>query len=126
MTRQQHEIPTHLNVEDQAFFGLSIRQMSHLIVGLAGSYWLWTQWPDLLAVVRLGLAGLWLLIAVTVALVRPYGRGLEEWTFVVLHFVLVPKRSVWRVPEPDPESWRPTEPSWVELTPELWWREGQR
>ena len=32
MPRRRHEIPTHLNVEDKAFVGLSVRQLMNLIV----------------------------------------------------------------------------------------------
>ena len=44
----QHEVPNQLNVEDRAFFGLSVRQFTDLIAGLAGAYSLWNQaggWP---------------------------------------------------------------------------------
>ena len=27
VTTERHEIPTHLNVEDRAFYGLSVRQV---------------------------------------------------------------------------------------------------
>ena len=44
---QRHEIPTHLDVEDRAFYGLTARQVMWLTVGCAGGYGLWAQWPDL-------------------------------------------------------------------------------
>lgn len=117
-----HEIPTHLNVEDTALFGLSIRQLSHLIVGLAGGYGIWNQWPDLPLGLRFAPAGVWLLTAITFALLRPHGRGIEEWAFVALHFAATPKRTVWRVPEPDPGKSDSRTAEWIELVPDLTWR----
>jgi hypothetical protein len=117
----QHEIPTHLNVEDTVVLGLSIRQFAYLVVGVAGGYGLWNQWPDLPLAVRLGPAALWLLVAATFALLRPRGRGLEEWVFVAIHHLATPKRTVWRVPEPDSTDTDPSHGGWAELAPELSW-----
>jgi hypothetical protein len=125
MTRQRHEIPTHLNVEDKAFFGLSVRQVMYLTSGLAGAYALWSQWPDLPAVARLGPAAACVLQALAFALVRPRGRGLEEWAFVALHYAATARASVWRPREPDPADWRPSGARWEELAPRLAW-EGER
>ena len=52
----RHQIPTHLNVEDRAIFGLTVRQVGYLVVGCAGAYNLWTQWPDWPDAARLGAA----------------------------------------------------------------------
>ena len=120
---RQHEIPTHLNVEDTVVLGLSIRQFAYLVVGLAGGYGLWQQWPDLVLGLRIVPAGLWLLVAVIVALVRPHGRGLEEWAFVALHYAAMPKRAVWRVPEPEHSSRVASSDGWAELVPDLNWKE---
>jgi hypothetical protein len=100
MPHLRHEIPTHLNVEDKAFYGLSVRQFTYLTVGLACAYGLWQQWPVLPMVLRLGLAAACLLAALTVALVRPHGRGLEERFFVLLHYLSIPRAAVWRPREP--------------------------
>ena len=121
MTRRAHEIPTHLNVEDKAFFGLSVRQLTCLIVGASSAYGLWNQWPELPVGPRAGLAAACLVLGLALALVRPGGRGLEEWAFVLLHYAATPKRSVWR-PEPDPAEWRPAGLAWTELEPTLGWK----
>lgn len=121
MAAKRHEIPTHLNVEDRAFYGLSARQFTYLIVGLATSYGLWNQWPDLPVAVRLALAVACFALAAAVALVRPHGRGLEEWAFVLLHYAAAPKASVWRPREPDPVAWRPSATGWAELSPRPVW-----
>ena len=46
MPSGRHEIPTHLNVEDRAVYGLSVRQLTYLVVGSSGGYQLWSAWPD--------------------------------------------------------------------------------
>ena len=55
MSRHRHEIPTHLNVEDKAFYGFSARQVMYVTVGLSGSYALWNQWPGVPLLLRLTL-----------------------------------------------------------------------
>src|SRR5262245_55964892 len=122
MTQPRHEIPTHLNVEDKAFFGLTVRQVMHLTIGFAGAYAVWSQWPDLHIALRGGLAAAGLAQAVALALVRPGGRGLEEWIFVALHYVALPKASVWRPREPEPADWRPADSRWAEMDPQLCWK----
>ena len=123
MTQRRHEIPTHLNVEDKAFFGLTVRQVMHLTIGFAGAYAAWSQWPDLPAAIRLGLAGAGLLQSILLALVRPGGRGLEEWIFVALHYVALPKGSVWRPREPERADWRLSSGGWEAWAPKLAWKE---
>ena len=93
---RRHEIPTHLNVEDRAFFGLSVRQVLYLVTGLAGAYGIWQQWSLLPGGARLAAATAVLLLAAAFALVRPQRRGLEEWVFVAAHYASVPKASTWR------------------------------
>ena len=123
---RRHEIPTHLNVEDKAFFGLTVRQLTVLTVGLSTGYALWSGWPELAPGVRAGLAVACFLLATAFALVRPGGRGLEEWVFVALHYLATPRASTWRPREPDPADWRPGRAAWEELDPRLSWREEPR
>ena len=122
MPRPRHEIPTHLNVEDKAFLGLSVRQLMNLIVGLSTAYAIWNDWPTLPVPLRAGLAGVCLMSAIALTLVRPGGRPLEEWAFVALHYLATPKRSVWRPREPDPAEWRFGQGSWEELDARLSWK----
>jgi hypothetical protein len=121
---RRHEIPTHLNVEDKAFYGLSVRQVTHLTVGAATAYAAWNQWLWAPAAPRLVLALGCILVAAALALLRPGGRGLEQWVFVVLHHAATPRRAAWRVPEPSPDAWRPRGGDWAELAPTVAWREG--
>ncbi|HUY73259.1 MAG TPA: PrgI family protein [Candidatus Dormibacteraeota bacterium] len=120
----RHEIPTHLNVEDRAFYGLTVRQVMFLTAGAAAGYSLWNQWPTVLIELRLGLAMACFALAVVVALVRPQGRGLEEWAFVVLHYAAVPKVCTWQPAEPDVVGWSSPADRWEELEPHVTWRSG--
>lgn len=119
----RHEIPTHLNVEDRAFYGLTIRQVMYLIVGASGGYELWNQWPALPLLIRGLLVVPPLLLALIFALVRPHGRSLDEWFFVALHHAAVPKVSVWQPREPEKEHGRRDSAGWEELAPQIAWRE---
>lgn len=125
MTRR-HEIPTHLNVEDRAFYGLTIRQVMYLTVGGSGGYELWNQWPTLPLVLRGLLAAPPILLALIFALVRPHGRSLDEWLFVALHHATVPKVSVWQPREVELGSRRADGPGWKDLTPQIAWQEDSR
>jgi hypothetical protein len=119
----RHEVPTHLNVEDRALFGLSVRQLALLLAGCAAAYAAYDGLPDAAIGPRLALAAVVLLAAAALALVRPGGRGLELWAFALIRYAASPRRRVWRVPEPDPERWLPRPPAWAELSPRLAWRE---
>jgi hypothetical protein len=124
MTRR-HEIPTHLNVEDRAFYGLTIRQVMYLTVGASGGYELWNQWPGLPLVIRALLVAPALLLALVFALVRPHGRSLDEWLFVALHHAAVPKVSVWQPRELKPDSRHLESAGWQDLAPQITWQ-GER
>ena len=125
MPRFPHEIPTHLDVEDKAFFGLKLRQAMYLMSGLASSYGVLTgDWPPS-PLLRLGLALLCFLGAAAIALIQPLGRGLDEWAIVALRYVAVPRRSVWRATAPDVLR-EPGTPDWAELAPGVHWREEGR
>jgi hypothetical protein len=125
MRGTRHEIPTHLNVEDKAFFGLAVRQVMVLTVGLSAGYGLWTGWPELPVALRGGLALVGLSIAVILALVRPCGRGLEDWLFVVLHYHRTPRIAVWRPREPVGDAGG-GEDAWAASAPALAWKEESR
>src|SRR5262245_21926839 len=94
----RHELPTHLNVEDRAIWGLSVRQLSYLVGGVSAAYGLWTDQAALPDELRAALALLAFLTAAAFALVRPRGRALEEWAGAALHHALGARRALWRVP----------------------------
>jgi len=126
MAQQRHEIPTHLNVEDRAFYGLTIRQVMYLTIGLSGGYALWNQLPAFPVILRGGPAVLCLVLALTFALLRPHSRSLDEWAFVALHHAAIPKASVWRPREPEVSDSQEYFSDWEELTPHLAWTEEER
>ena len=121
MSRLRHEIPTHLNVQDKPLLGLTMRQFMELMAGLAGTYGLWNQWPELPIGIRVVLTALSLLMTLATTLFRPGGRGLEEWLLIGLEYAATPRRSVWRPREPAMADWWPRQAPWAELTPRLAW-----
>ena len=126
MQQSRHEIPTHLNVEDKALYGLSVRQVMYLTSGCSLGYGLWNHAAYLPIEVRAAGAAGCALVALIFALVRPHGRGLEEWAFVVLRFAAVPRVSGWRPREPDRDPRRSPEWAWANLAPRPSWREERR
>jgi len=96
---QRHEVPTHLNIEDKAFAGLTMRQLMVAIIGLALAYAAISEAPLPLPM-RLGLGALVLLWTAAFTLWQPAGRSLEDWAFVLLRYVSVPRVVVWRVRTP--------------------------
>lgn len=93
---QRHEVPTHLDIEDKAFAGLTMRQLMVAIIGLALAYAAMSEAPFPLAV-RLTAGGMVLLVTAAVSFWRPAGRPLEDWAFVLLQYASVPRIAVWRV-----------------------------
>ena len=96
---QRHEVPTHLNIEDKAFAGLTMRPLMVAIIGLALACAAMSEAPLPLPV-RLGLGAAVLLWTAAFTLWQPGGRSLEDWAFVLLRYVSVPRVVVWRVRTP--------------------------
>lgn len=96
---QRHEVPTHLNIEDKAFAGLTMRQLMVAIIGLALAYAAMSEAPLPLPM-RLGLGAVVLLWTAAFTLWQPAGRSLEDWAFVLLRYASVPRVVVWRVRTP--------------------------
>ncbi|HEY3058964.1 MAG TPA: PrgI family protein [Chloroflexota bacterium] len=125
MTTRQHEIPTHLNVEDKVLFGLTMRQFLYILVGCSTAYGLWEQALDAPSAVRVAISGLCLVLAVALALLCPFGRPLEEWLLAGLLYFAAPRSSCWRQRDPDPTDWRPASGAWQELAPNLVWADEE-
>jgi hypothetical protein len=121
MKSRQHEIPTHLNVEDKLVFGLTMRQFLYVLVGCSTAYSLWEQAVDVPSVLRVAVCGVCLVLAFALALVRPFGRPLEEWLLAGALYARSPRVSSWRPREPEPSHWRPAGAAWQELAPNLVW-----
>ncbi len=125
MKTTQHEVPTHLDVEDKALFGLTVRQCLYLLVGSSVSYTLWGQAAALGDGLRVSGIAMCLGTTLAFALLRPAGRALEEWLVAALVFAATPRRATWRPLEPRPAEWRLPGAGWQELTPNLAWAEDE-
>ena len=93
---QRHEVPTHLNIDDKAFAGLTMRQLMVAIIGLALAYSAMSEAPLPLAV-RLAAGATVLLMTAAISFWQPAGRSLEDWAFVLLRYISIPRVVVWRV-----------------------------
>jgi len=92
---ERHEIPTHLEVADRAFLGLTMRQLLSAAVGLALAYGALSDLP-LPFGLRLAVAAAVVVMAAVLVLWRPGGRPVEEWLFVLLRYATAPRVAVWR------------------------------
>lgn len=117
---RRHEIPTHLNVEDKAVWGMSIPQVMNLTAGCAGTYSLWNQWPWMPLWAKAALAALSLLLTLAFTFVRPFGRRLDEWALVLLRYLATPKVGRWATREQSADE-QPVSGEWRELKPALAW-----
>ena len=126
MRRRQHEIPTHLNVEDKLLLGLTVRQFLYVLVGASASYGLWNQIHALPSIVSASGVGICVLLTAALVLVRPHGRPLEEWLLAACAFAATPRRTTWRPREPAAADWRPADGGWQEITPNLTWIEEDK
>ena len=118
----RHEIPTHLNVEDKAFAGLTMRQLMTVAVGLGLAYGAASGLP-LPVPAQAAIAAAVLTAVAVVALWRPAGRPFEDWAFVLLRYWAVPRLAVWRTRRPGaPQATTETqevllpEPGWIHET----------
>src|SRR5690606_2650102 len=97
---ERHEIPTHLEVADRAFLGLTMRQLLSASIGLALAFGAVNDLP-LVFGARLAVAVAVLIGTAVLVLWRPAGRPIEEWVFVLLRYWSLPRVSVWRPPSED-------------------------
>ena len=118
----RHEIPTHLNVEDKAFAGLTMRQLMTAAVGLGLAYGAASELP-LPMPIRLMAAGVVLVAVALLALWRPADRPLEDWAFVLLRYWAVPRVAVWRPRRLDLDK-AEARPTYEVLVPEPAWVKG--
>ena len=110
-----YELPTHLQVEDQLIAGLTARQLVRLAIGVSLAYAALDQATWLPDELRLALAGGLAVLGVLFALVRPWGRPLDQWLLAAVLFVVLPRRLAWR-PGAVPLQGSPREQAgWAEL-----------
>ena len=113
MIGPRHRVPTHLNVEDKAILGLTLREVACLGVGALLGYAAYGQLMGSPLPLRLLALLLCLGAGATLAFVRPLGRGIEEWSFVLLHFVATPRHALWSPRPPDPAGWAGRDGDWA-------------
>jgi hypothetical protein len=91
----RHEVPTHLDVEDKILFGLTVRQMLFLVVGVSAGYAIWNELKFLPHWLALVPALLMPLLAFVLAVFAPYGQPLESWVMAVMRHRFIPHVYVW-------------------------------
>lgn len=116
MIGRRHRVPTHLNVEDKAILGLTLREVACLGLGALVGFAVYGQLMATPLPLRL-LAGLLCLAAgAGLAFARPLGRGLEEWVFILLHFAAAPRHALWSPRPHDPAEWAGRDDDWAPAT----------
>ena len=113
----QHQVPTHLGVEDTLLLGLTGQQVARLIAGGSLAYALWDGDAGTAVPLRAGLVALCLLATLAFALVRPWRRPLEEWGFVAARYASLPRQAVWRVVPAEPPCPRTSDGDWADPSP---------
>jgi hypothetical protein len=97
-----HKIPNLLATPDLFLFGLTVRQGLLLLVGAGTGYLLFLHvfalFADPTFALLAGLCAALLLLGVTLTLVFLHrgGRGLEEWSIVLLLYATRPRIYGWR------------------------------
>jgi len=109
------ELPTHLQVEDRLIAGLTARQCLRLVIGASLGYGVWDQVRWVPEEIRLALALVLAVIGVLFALIRPFGRPLDQWLMAGLLFVLLPHRLAWRPGAALPRHPSREQSGWAEL-----------
>lgn len=121
MVALRHKVPTQLNIEDRAFFGMTLRQVAIVALGGILGYGFFKNLAGLPAVARLGGGAAILLVAVVFALWRPLDRGLEEWAFILAHHWYTPRHTLWHPRPPVAAEWRADGGDWAGAAPRVAW-----
>jgi hypothetical protein len=88
-----HDVPTHLEVTGKLVFGLTAGQTLFCAAGVFAGYSLWRR----LQLLGLPLAGsvpvaaLASLALISLTLIRPEERSLDQWSFILLRYLFRPK-----------------------------------
>ena len=96
----QHELPTHLGVQDRVLGPFTMRQVLILLSGASVAYEVSMLLRSLPLTARTSCTAVLIALTLALALLRPGGRGIEVWASVVARYVVLPKRSVWRPRSP--------------------------
>ena len=93
---KKEEFPTFLNEQPTIIFGRTGRQLLIIVIGIVGGTLLWSAlvsvqnnigWQVLTGV----LTAIPVLISLVIALIPVADRGMEEWLFVWLMYVTLPR-----------------------------------
>jgi len=91
------DLPTHLDVGDTPYWGLSFGQILLAFGGFALGFVAWRLLPaGTSLMVHLAVAGGLLASGVLLAVVRPAGTSLLGWVTIVHCYVRTPKVTLWR------------------------------
>jgi hypothetical protein len=113
MIGQRHRVPTHLNLEDKAVLGLTLRELACVGLGALVGFTAYGQLAMAPLPLRLLAALACLAVGAGVAFIRPLGRGLEEWCFVLLHYLATPRHALWHPRALDPAEWSGRVDDWA-------------
>jgi hypothetical protein len=88
-----HDVPTHLEVTDKLVFGLTAGQTLFCAAGVFVAYSLWRrlQLLGLPLPASVPLAVLTGLVLISLTLIRPEDRSLDQWGFILLRYLCQPK-----------------------------------
>jgi len=88
-----HDVPTHLEVSDKLVFGLTAGQTLFCAAGVFVGYSLWRrlQLFGLPLPGSVPLAALASLVLISLTLIRPEERSLDQWSFILLRYLFQPK-----------------------------------
>jgi hypothetical protein len=88
-----HDVPTHLEVVDKLVFGLTAGQTLFGAAGVFVAYSLWRrlQLLGLPLPASVPFAALTGLVLISLTLIRPEDRSLDQWTFILLRYLFQPK-----------------------------------
>lgn len=88
-----HDVPTHLEVKDKLVFGLTAGQTlftaASVFVGYSVFHSLLRARVPLLVAALI--AGIVALLLTSLALIRPEDRSLDQWSFVLVRYLIQPK-----------------------------------
>jgi hypothetical protein len=116
----QHELPTHLGVQDRVLGPFTMRQVLILLSGASVAYEASMLLRTLPLTIRIGVTAVAIALTLALALLRPGGRGIEVWAAVIARYALLPKRSVWRPRSPATDG-KDAQAGWAGHAPSLAW-----
>jgi hypothetical protein len=121
-----YEIPTHLQVEDALFAGLTPRQLLRLVTGASVAYAVWDQLTFLPTALRAGVTATAVVLGVVFAVVHPGGRPLDQWVLAGIVFLVSPKHWRWQPCASAPETDNAElDEEWADLVPPVDWVESR-